>query len=151
MKIIGVIVAMMCTAVRSPAEAEKAKPVERGSTVSISMQFKSQIQLESALLIWKTFDDVPAKQKGMATSFICSGNFAQTSGGITISCGIPSDVADGRYYLISVSVGANQHRRTYNWLGELPSDLGINVKGGSIIGLPDLKAIQISGTNTSKE
>jgi hypothetical protein len=69
-------------------------------------------------------------------------------------CTVPLDIGDGRYYLVSVTVVANQSRRTFSWLGDLPSDPEsdpeIHVEGGPTGGLPNIKSIQITGPVASK-
>jgi len=125
--------------------------VERSSTVSVTMQLNSNIQAGSVLLLWKTFDDLDSKQKDMTRVFGCSGALAQGAQGITVPCTIPLGVPDGHYYLVSVSVQASQFRKTYTWLGDLPTDLAIVVKGGTISMPPKMKSIQIIGTRTSKQ
>ena len=147
-------VAIVLSLLVSPGLAtDKAGPVERGTTVSVRMHFDSAVQSGSALLLWQTFDDSAVRQrrdKGMTLSFRCSGTFAQTGAAITVPCTIPSGVADGHYYLVSVSVGDDQHRRTYGWQGDLPVDLTIDVKGGPTDLMPNMSTIRISGTNATK-
>lgn len=133
----------------SSAEANEPNPVERGTTVSVAMRFGSAIQSGSAFLRWQTYDETAIRQsqdKGMALAFTCSGNFMQTADVVTVACTIPSNVADGRYYLVSASLGDSETRRTYNWRGDLPSDVQINVQGGPTAGLPNMTSIQINGT-----
>jgi len=133
----------------SSAQANEPTPVERGSTVSVTMHFGSSMQSGSAVLKWQTFDDTAIRQnrdKGMALVFTCSGNSTQKADVVTVACTIPSDVADGNYYLVSASVGDGGVQRTYSWRGDLPGDVEMRVKGGPTTGLPNMKSIQISGT-----
>ena len=149
MKTIGLMAIMAYSLVYCSAEVNQPHPVERGNTVSVTMHFDSAIQSGMALLTWRTYDDTAITQsrdKGMALIFQCSGNFSRTADIVTIPCTVPSDVADGHYYLVSASLGDGENQRTYSWLGDLPSDLVMSVKGGPTAVLPNLKSIQISGT-----
>jgi hypothetical protein len=113
------------------------------------MHFNSAIQSGTALLTWQTYDDTAVRQsqdKGMALMFKCTGNFSQTADIVTNPCTVPSDVADGHYYLVSASLGDVENQRTHSWRGDLPSDLVMRVKGGPTAVLPNLKSIEISGT-----
>jgi hypothetical protein len=130
------------------AKVNQPHPVERGDTVTVT-HFNSAIQSGTALLSWQTYDDTAITQsrdKGMALMFECSGNFSRTADIVTISCTVPSDVADWYYYLVSASLGDGENQRTYSWRGDFPSDLVMSVKGGPTTVLPNLKSIQISGT-----
>jgi hypothetical protein len=149
MKTIGLIAIMAYSLVYSSAQVNQPHPVERGDTVSVTMHFNSAIQSGMALLIWQTYDDTAISQsrdKGMALMFKCSGNFSQTADIVTIPCTVPSDVADGHYYLVSASLGDTENQRTYSWRGDLPSDLVMSVKGGPTSVLPNLKSVEIHGT-----
>jgi len=151
-KIIGVVALVICSFVSSWAASNSANPVQRDSTVSVTIHFDSAVEQGRAFLLWQTYDDSAAKlqrDKGMVLTFTCSAPFEQSSGPITIQCKIPLDAADGHYYLTSVSVGDLQHQRTFSWRGELPSDLVMVVKGGPTNALPKIKTIQIAGTNDS--
>ena len=108
MKTIALIAIMAYSLVYCAAEVNQPHPVERGDTVSVTMHFNSAIQSGTALLTWQTYDDTAITQSqdnGMALMFQCSGNFAQTVDIVTIACTVPSDVADGHYYLVSASLG----------------------------------------------
>jgi len=149
MKTIGLIAIMMYSLIYCSAQVNQPHPVERGDTVSVTMHFNFAIQSGTALLTWQTFDDTAISQSqdnGMALMFKCSGNFSPTADIVTILCTVPSDVADGHYYLVSASLGDLQNQRTYSWRGDFPSDLVMSVKGGPTTVLPNLKSIQISGT-----
>ena len=149
MKTVGLIAMMMYSLVYCSAELNQPHPVERGDTVSVTMRFNSAIQSGTALLTWQTYDDTAITQsrdKGMALTFKCSGNFSQTADLVTIPCTVPSDVADGHYYLVSASLGNGENQRTYSWQGDFPSVLVMSVVGGPTSVLPNLKSIQISGT-----
>jgi len=149
MKTIGLIAIVACSLVYCSAEVNEPHPVERGVTVSVTMHFDSAIQSGTALLTWQTFDDAAITQsqdKGMALMFRCTGNFSRTPDIVTIPCTVPSDVADGHYYLVSATLGDGENQRTYSWLGDLPYDLVLSIKGGPTAVLPNLRSIQISGT-----
>ena len=149
MKTIGLIAIMAYSLVYCSAQVNQPHPVERGDSVSVTMHFNSAIQSGMALLTWQTYDETAITQsrdKGMALMFKCSGNFSQTGDTVTIPCTVPSDVADGQYYLVSASLGDGGNQRTYSWRGDLPSDLVMSVNGGPTTVLPNLKSIQISGT-----
>ena len=148
MKTIGRIAIIIVTVV-SWAAAGNSSPVERGGTVSVTMYLSSSIQLGNAFLVWQTYDDSAVKQardRGMVLAFSCAGTFAQTAGIFTIPCTIPSDVADGHYYLTSVTLGDTPQQQTFSWRGDLPSDLVIDVKGGPSSELPRMSAIQITAS-----
>ena len=149
MKTIGLIALMAYSLVYCSAEVNQPHPVERGDTVSVTMHFNLAIQSGTAILTCQTYDDTAITQnrdKGMALMFRCSGNFSGTADMVTIPCTVPSDVADGHYYLVSASLGDGENLRTYSWRGDLPSELVMSVKGGPTTLLPNMKSIQISGT-----
>jgi len=151
MKTFGPVAIVLCSLVSLTAGANSPKPVERGSTVSVTIRFKSAIQSGNALLLWQTFDDAAVKyaeKKGVALAFRCSGEFTRNNEVLTIPCKIPSDVADGNYYLVSVFLDDSHYteERTYSWERDLPRDYVVVVKGGPIIEEPDMKTIQITGT-----
>ena len=149
MKTVGLILIMAYSLVYCSAQANQPHPVGRGDTVSVTMHFNSAIQSGTALLTWQTFDDTAITQShdtGMVIMFRCSGNFSRTADMVTIPCTVPSDVADGHYYLVSASLGDSENQRTYSWRGDLPSDLVMSVKGGPTTVLPNMKSIQISRT-----
>ena len=89
-----------------------------------------------------------ADTKGVALALRCSGEFTRNNGVLTIPCKIPSDVADGNYYLVSVSLENSHYAedRTYSRERDLPRHYVVVVKGGPIIEEPDMKTIQITGT-----
>ena len=154
MKAFGLVVVVLNSLVCCLAQANNPKPVERGSTVSVTMSFKSAIQSGNAHLLWQTFDDAAVKyaeKKGMSLAFRCSGEFTRNNDVLTIPCKIPPDVADGHYNLVSVSLQDSQssEERTYSWEGDLPHDYVVAVKGGPMIREPGMKNIQITGTNSS--
>ena len=147
-KTIGKVAIIIFTVV-SWAAADNSSRVERGGTVSVTMHLTSSIQLGNAMLFWQTYDDSAIKQardNGMVVIFSCSGTFDQTAGTFTIPCTIPSNVADGTYYLTSVTLGVAPQQQTFSWRGDLPSDLAIHVKGGPSSALPRMSTIQITGT-----
>jgi hypothetical protein len=149
MKTIGLIAIMAYSLVYCSAEVNQTHPVERGDNVSVTMHFNLAIPSGTALLTWQTYDDAAVTQsrdKGMALTFTCSGSFSGTADIVTIPCTVPSDVADGQYYLVSASLGDGVNQRTYSWRGDLPSELVMSVKGGPTTVLPNLKSIEISGT-----
>jgi len=149
MKTIGLMAILVYSLVDCSAQVNQHYPVERRDTVSVTMHFDSAIRSGTALLTWQTYDETAITQsqdKGMALMFQCSGNFSRTADIVTIPCTVPSDVADGHYYLVSASLGNGENQRTYSWRGDLPSDLVVSVKGGPTTVLPNLKSIQIGGT-----
>lgn len=153
MKTISAVAIVLSLLVSPGLAVDNPNPVERGTTVFIGMHFDSAVQSGSALLLWQTYDDSAVKQrrdKGMALSFQCSGTFAQTGSSITVPCTIPSGVADGHYYLVSVSVGDDHRQRTYSWQGDLPVDLQIDVKGGPTNVMPNMSMIHVSGTDATE-
>ena len=154
MKTLGLVAIVFCSLVGFTAGTNSPKAVERGSTVSVTMTFRSAIQTGNALLLWQTFDDAAVKyaeKKGVALAFTCSGEFARNNDVLTIPCTIPSDVADGHYYLVSVSLEDSKYseERTYSWEGDLPHDYVMAVKGGPMIREPDMRNIQITGPTSS--
>ena len=149
MKTIGLIAIMAYSLVYCSAQANQLHPVGRGDTVSVTMHFNMAVPPGTAFLTWQTYDDTAITQsrdRGMVLVFTCSGSFSGTLDPVTIPCTVPSDVADGHYYLVSASLGNGENQRTYSWRGDLPSDLVMSVKGGPTALLPNLKSIQISGT-----
>ena len=151
MKTFGPVAVVLYSLVCCLAQTNSPKPVERASTVSVTMSFKSAIQSGNAHLLWQTFDDTAVKyaeKKGLSLAFRCSGEFTRNNDVVTIPCKVPSDVADGHYYLVSVSLEDSHYteERTYSWERDLPRDYVVVVKGGPIIEEPDMKTIQITGT-----
>lgn len=149
MKTIGLIAIMAYSLLYCSAEVNQPHPLQRGDTVSVTMHFILPIPSGMALLTWQTYDDsaiTQSQDRGMALTFKCSGNFSGSADIVTVPCTVPFDVADGHYYLVSASLGYGENQRTYSWRRDLPSDLVMNVKGGPSGLLPNLKSIQISGT-----
>ena len=147
-KTVGKVAIIIFTVV-SWAAADNSSLVERGGTVSVIMHLSSSIQLGNAMLSWQTYDDTAVKQArdhGMVLVFSCSGRFDQTAGIFTIPCTIPSNVADGHYYLTSVTLGDTPQQQTFSWRGGLPDELVIDVKGGPSSEQPRMTTIQVTAT-----
>jgi len=131
MKTIGLMVMTMYALVCFSAEA-RPQQVKRGSTVSVSVQFDPAVESGRALLTWQTYDDAAVKQsrdKGVALKFNCSGTIYSPADGVRISCAVPADVADGHYYLVSLSLVDGETHRTYTWHGDFPQDVELSIKG----------------------
>lgn len=146
MKTIGLIVMTVYALICFPAEA-RPQSVKRGSTVSVSVQFGSAVESGRALLTWQTYDDAATKQsrdKGVALRFNCSGTIYRTADDVRILCSVPPDVADGHYYLVSLSIVDGEVQRTHTWYGDFPKDVEMNIKGGATTTLPNMKSIQVS-------
>jgi hypothetical protein len=148
--IIGLILILAYSFVCPLAGADQPRPVRRSNTVSVTMRFNSEIQSGTVLLTWQTYDDTAIRQNrdhGMALVFECSGNVDRAADVVTVPCTVPSDVADGNYYLVAASLRNSENQRTYSWQGELPADLVLSVKGGATVVLPNMRSIQISESN----
>ena len=128
----------------SALEAEPHKVVQRGGSVTLEVSFKADLQVQSAFLTWQTYDSMGPSQAGMSSSFVCPARIVSSQQSVQLSCEIPLNVADGHYYLTSVSVETGQYRRKYSFQHELPTDIELDVKGGNRAPVPNIKTIHFN-------
>ena len=139
------------------ASATLAKPkhtVQRGAPLSIQTQFVPNIKIQAASLKWQAYDHVDAHtgrmyeeedpgQSLMATSFHCNADVVANDPGVTLSCKVPLDVADGIYYLTSISIKTEDSERTYRWEEE-PFYVEVRVKGGERVTPPYVLSVRLN-------
>lgn len=138
----------------SIAMATPRHTVKRGTVLLIETQFVANVKVQAASLTWQAFqlvdphthevyDDVSPAQRGMARAFRCDANVVASQSGVAFSCKVPLDVADGIYYLISISIQTSDSERKYSWLHDLPADVEVQIEGGDALIVPHIKAIQV--------
>ena len=121
------------------ASAAPRPAVQRGAALVLETRFNQDIKLQAASLSWQTYDEIGPRQKGMARAFRCEAEIVANAESLTLSCKVPLDVADGNYYLTSISVRANDFAQTYNWIDE-PFDIHVQIRGGQE-GVPRVKSV----------
>lgn len=118
------------------------------------MQLVANAPVQAASLTWQAFhltdpmtqrayDEVSPEQRGMATAFLCDADLVANDSGLAISCKVPLNVADGIFYLTAISIRTRDSERKYTWLGDLPADVEIQIKGGEEVRVPHIKSILV--------
>lgn len=136
------------------AMAKPRHTVKRGAVLLIETQFAANVKVQAASLTWQAFqlvdphthqiyDDVSSAQKGMARVFRCDANVVANESGVALSCRVPLDVADGIYYLTSISIQTGDSERKYTWFVDLPADVEVQIEGGDALIVPHIKSIQV--------
>lgn len=145
------LMGFVCT----PATLAKPKlTVQRGAVFSVQMQLAANAPVQAAYLTWQTYyredpktgqiyEQVSPNQKGMATAFHCDADVVANDNSLAMSCKVPLDVADGAYYLTAVSIRTRDSERKYTWLGDLPADVEVLIKGGEEVRVPHIKSIMV--------
>jgi hypothetical protein len=129
----------------TPASSTLAVPkhiVQRGTSLIIETRFGNDVKIQAASMTWQTYSEVSRRQKKMATAFRCDADVVAGDNNFALSCKVPLDVADGDYYLTSISIRADGSERKYNWSDE-PIDVMVQVKGGEEVPLPQLRSILV--------
>jgi predicted acyltransferase (DUF342 family) len=109
----------------------------------IETQFTANVRPQAASLTWQTYDPVSPEQKGMATAFLCDADVVANNSSLAMSCKVPLNVADGTYYLTAISVRTKDSERKYTWLGDLPADVEVQIKGGEELIVPHIRSILV--------
>jgi len=127
------------------AMATPRHTVKRGTVILIGTQFAASVRAQAASLSWHTYDYDPisSAQRGMATAFRCDADVVANDSSVTLSCKVPLDVADGTYYLTAISVRTSDSERNYSWLGGLPADVEVQVKGGEEVTMPHIRSVWV--------
>ena len=145
------LMGFVCT----PAILAKPKlTVQRGAVFSVQMQLVANAPVQTAYLTWQTYyredpktrrvyEQVGPDQKGMATAFHCDADVVANDSNLAMSCKVPLDVADGTYYLTAVSIRTRDSERKYTWLGDLPADVEVQIKGGEEVKVPHIRSIMV--------
>jgi hypothetical protein len=133
------LITLMCV---SNALAKPKHTVERGAPLIIDTHLIPNVNVQSAALTWRTYDDVSSNQKLMATSFHCDADVVANSTSLTLSCKVPLYVADATYYLTSISIKTDDSERTYRWQDE-PFDIEVRVRGGERITPPYILSVRL--------
>lgn len=152
------LMSFVCTSA-TPAKPKPtlAKPIhtfQRGAVFSLQMQLVANAKVQAASLTWQAFhlvdpmtqrvyDEVSPEQKGMATGFLCDADLATNNSSLAISCKVPLNVADGIYYLTAISIRTAASERKYTWLGDLPADVEIRIRGGEEVRVPHIESILV--------
>ena len=129
---------LICT---SGALAAPKHTVQRGGALVVETRFSADLNVQAAFLTWQTYDEIRSNQKGMATAFRCSADVAAREINITLSCKVPLNVADGHYYLTSISIPTNDSEQKYSWYDE-PFYVEVQIKGGEAVAVPQIRSIQ---------
>jgi hypothetical protein len=79
----------------------------------------------------------------MATAFRCDADVLANDSNVTLSCKVPLDVADGTYYLTAISIRTSDSERNYSWLGGLPADVEVQIKGGEEVIMPHIRSVWV--------
>lgn len=146
-----VMTSFVCT---SATSAKPKHAVQRGAIFSVQMQLVANAPVQAASLTWQAFERVDPKtgriyeqvspeQKGMATAFLCDADVVANNSSLAMSCKVPLDVADGTYYLTAISIRTRDTERKYSWLGDLPADVEVQIRGGDEVRVPHIKSILI--------
>jgi len=122
------------------ASAAPGQAVQRGAALVLETRFNQDVKLQAASLTWQTYDQIGPRQKGMARAFRCEAEIVANAESLTLSCKVPLNVADGNYYLTSMSVRANDFEHTYNWIDE-PFDIHVQIRGGQEAVLPRVRSV----------
>lgn len=125
------------------AMATPRHSVKRGSVLLIETQFAANVKVQAAYLNWQTYDPISSAQRGMASAFRCNADVATNESSVALSCKVPLDVADGTYYLTSISIRTSDSEWNYSWLEDLPTDVEVRIEGGDALIVPHIKAIQV--------
>ena len=158
-------VALISFAYSSDALAAPKHTVRRGEVLVIETQFTANAKVQAAFLTWQTFDYSPISdhemihrhhdanspdRKGMATTFGCDADVVTNNSGVVLSCKVPLDVADGNYFLTAVSIRTNDSERKYTWLGDLPTDIEVRIKGGEELIVPEMRSITVKQSSQGR-
>lgn len=147
-------IALMNFACTSVTPAKPKLTVQRGAVFSVQIQLVANAPVQAAHLTWQTYyqedpktrriyEQVSPEQKGMATAFPCDADVVANDSSLAMSCRVPLDVADGTYYLTAVSIRTRDSERKYSWLGDLPDDVEVQIKGGEEVKVPHIKSILV--------
>jgi hypothetical protein len=123
--------------------AAARRTVQRGAALVIVTQFAANVRVQAASLTWQTYDPVSPQQKDMATTFRCDAEVVANNGTFALSCKVPLDVADGNYYLTAIYIRTEDSERKYSWLGDLPVDIEVQIKGGETVIVPHMRSILV--------
>lgn len=147
-------IALMNLVCTSATPAKPKLTVQRGAAFSVHMQLAANAPVQAAYLTWQAYyqedpknrriyDHVSPEQKGMATVFRCDADVVANDNSLAMSCRVPLDVADGTYYLTAVSIRTRDTERKYTWLGDLPVDVEVQIKGGEEVKVPHIRSILV--------
>jgi hypothetical protein len=127
------------------AMATPRHTVKRGTVILIGTQFAASVRVQTASLSWHTYDYDPisSAQRGMATAFRCDADVLANDSNVTLSCKVPLDAADGTYHLTAISIRTSDSERNYSWLGGLPADVEVQIKGGEEVIMPHIRSVWV--------
>jgi hypothetical protein len=123
--------------------AAPRRTVQRGAALVIVTQLAANLRVQAASLAWQTYDPVSPEQKDMATAFRCDTEVVPNNGTFALSCKVPLDVADGTYYLTAIYIRTEDSERKYSWVGDLPVDIEVQIKGGEAVIVPHIRSILV--------
>jgi len=124
--------------------AQGAPPhtIERGSSISVGVQFRAVARVKAARLTWQTYDEIKPKQSEMKRGFTCVVDVTIVSEtDVTFACKVPLTIADGHYVLTSIAVETDDSDRNYSFTKDFPMDLYMNIRGGPEVAVAGLKAL----------
>jgi hypothetical protein len=134
------------------ANASSIRSFQRGETIVLETQLKSDATITSAALVWRTFDNIDPKQKGMLSAFLCTASVVPNGSAITVSCKIPLDVADGVYYLDLLSIKTADAERVFGSGDDvMPTETKVKIKSGPMQVLPALKSVDVKMKDPREE
>lgn len=117
--------------------------VQRRGQLVIVTQFAANVRIQKAAMTWQTYDPVTPQQKGMETAFGCHADAVADNGTLALSCKVPLEVADGTYHLTTIYIRTDGSERNYSWLGDLPAEIEVHIKGGEAVIAPHIKSIMV--------
>jgi hypothetical protein len=133
------LISLVCA---SDVLAAPKHTVQRGGALVVETRFSANLNVQAASLTWQTYDETRPNQKGLATAFRCNAEVAANETNLTLSCKVPLDVADGHYYLTSISIRTNDSEQKYSWYDE-PLYVEVQIKGGEAVAAPQIKSVQL--------
>jgi len=79
----------------------------------------------------------------MATAFRCDAEVVANNGAFALSCKVPLNVADATYYPTAIYIRKEDSERKCSWLGDLPVDIEVQIKGGEAVTVPHMRSILV--------
>jgi hypothetical protein len=125
------------------AMATPRHTVKRGTVILIGTQFAASVRIQTASLSWQTYDPISSAQRDMATAFRCDADVVANDSSVALSCKVPLNVADGTYYLTAISIQTSDSERKYSWMGDLPADIEVQIRGGEEVIMPHMRSVWV--------
>ena len=119
--------------------------------MTIETRFSAEVSsVQEVFLTWQTYDEANQNKKSigqnlpgvMATAFRCKADAVVNSNSLRLSCKVPLDVADGTYYLTSISIQTGDYEKTYSWHDE-PFFVQVRIQGGEAVPDPQITSVEL--------